>query len=375
MVVFAEREPGARFPPSVALWAVASDGGTPRRLTEAEPRRIDVPSSFSPDGRWLAFTRATFSGPGPGGRVENTSAVYLLDVRSLEPRELVGRAADPAFSPNGEELAFVTDRDENGELSYGDAVSYANELYVIELDGGAERRLTRTRDLNERSPSWSGDGRLIAYQRGRVTGNAEGTSVLHLRPDGSCVRMVAFDPGLGVWYGSPAWRPGTTVRELACRPARPPQPLLAPPGGNVSLSAARRFRPLALYWVGRRFQNLILSSISQTRITGPRGRGPVVDLNYGGFALQHWPACARVPHDVDLRSDGVISIRGVKGVFFEGGHRLEIVTGKTTVVLFGRRRQIVRAARALRPLNVRLAAGGRLPPPAPGALSGKLRCR
>jgi Tol biopolymer transport system component len=372
-IVFAEREPGARFPPTIALWSIALGGDTPRRLTEAEPRRVDVPSSFSPDGTRLAFTRGTFTGLGPGGRVENANAVYLLDVRTLELRKLTDRAADPGFSPDGERLAFVSDRDENGELSYGDAAFYANELYVMAADGGDARRLTRTRDLNERSPSWSADGRLIAYHRGRVTGNAEGTSVLVVRPDGSCVRPVAFDPGLGVWYRDPVWRPGTTA-ELPCRPARAPRPLLVPPAGNLSLAAARRYRPLTLYWVGRRFQNLVLSSIYQTPSSGPRGRGPVVSINYGGFALQHWPACVRVPQDVDLPNDGVISVRGVKGVFFERGNRLEVVTGRTTIVMFGPRRQLVRVARALRPLNGRLAPGGRLPPPAPGALSSQRRC-
>ena len=377
-IVFAQAPPSSSFPAGATLWAVAADGGEPRELTEPAEQRIDLPGSFAPDGSRLAFTRMTWSPPGEQGRVANTSAIYVLDVRSLDLNKVAERAADPAFDPTGEKLAFVSDRDENGELSYGDVVFYANELYVSDADGGGARRLTRTHDLNEGAPAWSPDGRLIAYQRGSVTGNAEGSIVLVARADGSCVRRVAFDPGLAVWYRAPAWRPGKVSGQLPCRPSRPPRPLPVASAGNLSLAAARRFRPLGLYWVGDRFGEFILSSISQTTSTGPRGRGPVVDVSYGGFDLQHWPACVRVPSDIYGGNEGTIGIRGLRGVFFERGTRLELVTGKTTLVIFGRgRAQTVRVARALRPLNPAVAGRsrrGRLPVPVPGALAGRLRC-
>jgi hypothetical protein len=56
----------------------------------------------------------------------------------------------------------VSDRDETGQLSYGDRSFFANELYVMDADGGHPVRLTRTKQLNESSPSWSPDGRVIA---------------------------------------------------------------------------------------------------------------------------------------------------------------------------------------------------------------------
>ncbi|MBA2385312.1 MAG: PD40 domain-containing protein, partial [Actinobacteria bacterium] len=281
--VYAEREPGARFPWAARLWAIGADGGERRRLLESERGRIDIPSSFSPDGSELAFTRCSWAESGPGGRAANTCGVHLLDVQRLDVRLLAERAADAAFSPDGAEVAYVSDRDENGELSYGDRVSYANELYVMAADGSDPRRLTRTRDLNERAPSWSPNGRLIAYQRGEVTGNAEASSVLTIRPDGSCARLLAFDPGLAVWYRSPSWRPGTVRRdsELECRPA-PAQSASVPLAGNLSVEQARRFRTFGLYWVGRRFDRFVLSSISSSPVSGPGGRGPVVDLQYGG---------------------------------------------------------------------------------------------
>ena len=373
-VVFAELEPPADGPPAAAIWALDIAGGSLRRLTEPARGTVDLPGSFTRDGSQLAFTRTEISERPSRGELSITNAVYVLELSTARVRKLLDRAEDPAFSPDGSRIAFVSDRAENGRLSYGDTTSFANELYTAAASGAGVRRLTRTRDLNEARPAWSPGGRLIAYQRGRVTGNAEGTVVLVVRPDGTCPRLVAFDAGLGVWYRDPTWRPGAPPgRVLACRPPRPPRANLVPLAGNLSVEAARRYRPLAVHWVGRRFEQFILSSMSAMPSPGPRGRAPVVSLHYGGFEIQLWHACSRVPRDIDLAPDGRVRIGRTTAVLFEGGSRLELVTGKTTVVVFGRdRRQVVRIARALRP--IRAALRRPLAPPAPGALSGRLRC-
>ena len=380
-IVFAEWREGSGYWTSGAVVAVASDGSAPRAVTEAGPGRIDVPSSFSPDGASLLFTRISRAEPTAGGRLPNTSAVYVLDLASREERRLAERAADGVFSPDGRVVAFVSDRDENGELSYGDTVRFANELYLMDADGGDLRRLTRTRDLNERAPSWSPDAELLAYQRGNDTGNTERTVVATVRADGSCPRAVAFDRGGAISYGTPAWRPGRTestshlrCRPLATRSQLPPGPL----AGNFSLEQARRYRGLALYWLGRRFRGATLSSIERYRISVPRGPGPVVHLHYGQIQLQLYHVCVRVPADIELRADGRLRLRRREAVLFDHGHRLELVTGKTTIVIFGARRVLPSVVRALRPLNPPLAggrAGSDLPPPAPGARTRRVRCR
>jgi Tol biopolymer transport system component len=374
-IAFAEvgRESGPAR--SATIWLMDADGGNKRRLLESVPGRIDVPFSFSPDGSLLAFTRGLWTELGEQGRLHNTRSVHLLDMGTLEERKVLDRAADPALSPDGRRLAYVTDRDENGELSYGDRVFFANELYMFDLETRQASRLTKTRNVNEASPDWSPDGAVIAFQQGRAIGNAEGMVVSTVRADGSCARRIAFDPGLGVWYGRPVWRRDRARRAVGCVPERR-HPSLAPLGGNLSLAQARRFRPLRVYWVGRRFGAFILSSISKHTSSGPGGRGRVVNLQYGAFEIQHWPACLRVPEDVSLPPDRIVRVRGIRGVFFEGGARLELVIDKTTVVIFGPPKRLLAIARALRPVGVAALPrrGQRLPPPAPGALSRRLPC-
>ena len=99
-----------------------------------------------------------------------------------EQQRVLGRASESAFLPDGQRLAFVSDRAKNGSLDYGDREFFANELYVTGVDGGHRRRLTKTRGLNEARPSWLPEGTRLAFQRGEQIGNAEGMSLFQIIP-------------------------------------------------------------------------------------------------------------------------------------------------------------------------------------------------
>jgi TolB protein len=65
------------------------------------------------------------------------------------PRRPVANSL-PEFSPDGRRIAFVSQRDGNGEI------------YVIEADGSNPRRVTSTPE-DEGKPSWSPDGRRLLF--------------------------------------------------------------------------------------------------------------------------------------------------------------------------------------------------------------------
>jgi len=97
--------------------------------------------------------------------------------------------------------------------------------------------------------------------------------------------------------------------------------------------------------------------------------------------VQVWPACVRNPRVlsyVGLGEPATITVRGVPGVYVDeglGSGRLELATGTSTVVLFGSSRaELLRAAEALRGVNIDVPTGSPLPAPAPGAAEGNLRC-
>ena len=82
--------------------------------------------------------------------------------------------------------------------------SHPNEdIYVVDADGSGLRRLTSHRD-SEFDPTWSPDGRRIAYRRQ----DEESGQIYVMNADGSRQRNVTRRRGLDF---APAWSP--TVRE------------------------------------------------------------------------------------------------------------------------------------------------------------------
>lgn len=140
--------------------------------------------SLSPDGRWVVY-----AGDASGNR-----DVYLQSVGGQTPINLTADSPvdddQPAFSPDGERIAFRSAREGGG-------------LFVMGRTGEAVRRLTRA-GFN---PAWSPDGQHIAYtafpQELRPQ-NTEGLSELWVvGVDGSNPRrLVGHDTSLPSWSPS-----------------------------------------------------------------------------------------------------------------------------------------------------------------------------
>jgi Tol biopolymer transport system component len=197
---------------STTVWTIGTDGNDERELVPSSSVTADTPGAWSPDAESLAFTRRTYVDPEQS--FESSRAIYIVAADGSGLLKLIEHGSDPAWSPDGRLIAYVSDRDRNGELSYGDQTSFANELYVAKADGSEPKRLTRTRDLNERNPAWSPDGTRIAYTRGEQFQNAEATSVLVVEADGACPTEIAAEAPDGAWYANAVWRPGESRSQL-----------------------------------------------------------------------------------------------------------------------------------------------------------------
>jgi TolB protein len=94
-------------------------------------------------------------------------------------------AESPSWSPDGKRIAFAA------------RTSGRNfDIYVCRLDGSGLRRLTRSTLVDEQ-PSWSPDGRRIAFARARSSGRSE---IWLMNADGAAAHRV----GDG---GAPDWSP------------------------------------------------------------------------------------------------------------------------------------------------------------------------
>lgn len=160
------------------------------------------------------------------------------------------------------------------------------------------------------------------------------------------------------------------------------------PWSTFSLEQARNFTDFPLYYAGES-----VGDVSLVAVLRRNDSANYVSFIYGeceavsetGCAppgeVQVWPACVRNPARYAANRSPLspesqpTPVRGVPAASFEEGHRLEIQTGTSTVVVFGHSPEFVRTlASALRGVSNGVTADVALPPPAVGALNGELAC-
>jgi TolB protein len=107
------------------------------------PGGINVSPTFSPDGARMAFV----------SDLDGSVGIYTSSANGGPPSKLPipGKATDPAWSPTGEYIVFV---------------SRETDICVIRPDGSGYRQLTGGQAQNYR-PSFSPDGRLIVFSSTR----------------------------------------------------------------------------------------------------------------------------------------------------------------------------------------------------------------
>ncbi|WP_396623355.1 hypothetical protein [Luteitalea sp.] len=206
-----------------------------------QARLFDVSSQRS---MWAKEYTAAASNP-------RAFAHTIADELHKDTRSLTGVART--------KLAFVSDRD--GETSKGPVEQRSiKEIYIADYDGESQRRVTVNRSLAI-NPSWSADGRAIAYTsyrrgypdiyvsyiyQGKMDQPAAGTDTVHnflpaFSPDGTRLAfMTNRDGNMEIYVVN---RDGSSLRRVTRHPGNDSTPTWSPAGNQIAFTSDRSGSP------------------------------------------------------------------------------------------------------------------------------------
>lgn len=191
------------------LYQVAEDGDGLLEIATGDQSANDSQPSLSPDGRQVAFVSDRDGG----------ARLYLMPTEgSPNPRCLtpeVRMAQEPAFSPDGRHLAYTVHQDGFSQVA------------VLDLAAGKTRTISRP-DRHEGSPAWAPGGSRLAVVVSDAPGAGSRIELVGL--DGESVRTLVDHEG---WNTAPDFSPdGRTLVFMSSRDGNPELYSVSVDGGS-----------------------------------------------------------------------------------------------------------------------------------------------
>jgi Tol biopolymer transport system component len=186
----------------VQVWEVGIEGGDPELVSTdcsgIPADCMDADPAYSPDGKRIAFLRAT----------ETSSVLAIRDLASGAVTTLPSTLssvsnvwlAQPSWSPDGEQIVYhkVVFDEANDKVA-------DSRIFVVNADGTGLHELPLPDDDPYGDADWSPDGSRLVFGRCPIhefNGACANTDVYTARPDGSDLQLLTR-PGVG--YGAPSW--------------------------------------------------------------------------------------------------------------------------------------------------------------------------
>lgn len=146
------------------VFVVDADGQNLKQLTNG--KFYDHAITFNPNGEEIAFLSNRTQNP----EVVNNSDIFAVDMNAKTWRitDTKGCEYDPQWSPDGKWIAYTATK---REVTTIDSIAEDTHVWVIDAKIGINKDLTETQDRRARSPKWSADSKSVyfsAASRGTV---------------------------------------------------------------------------------------------------------------------------------------------------------------------------------------------------------------
>ena len=127
------------------IWVIDADGKNPIRLTDG---LVDSYPDWSPDGTKIVYDAHLH----PDEHHVAPAGITVMVADGKDKTLLTREGAHPTWSPDSKRIAFISSKNPGDD----------SQIYVMDVDG--RNRLQLTHDpVHKRLPSWSHDGKRIAY--------------------------------------------------------------------------------------------------------------------------------------------------------------------------------------------------------------------